>query len=126
LPQHINRRRSKHLANAKYLLRGRIARNRTSCRKPGLRANSRSSKWSSADTVLAAEFVYPPACIDDLLFTGVKGMACRADFDEEVLTKRGAGRKFVAAATGDFDIAVGGMNLGFHLLVLELRLEKGA
>ncbi len=80
----------------------------------------------SADTVLAAEFVYPAARINDLLFAGVKRMACRADFDEEVLAKCGAGREFVAAATSNFDIAVGGMNLGFHLLVLKLRPEKGA
>jgi hypothetical protein len=103
-----------------------MACNTASCRMPGLRANGRGLDRLSADTVLAAELVYPPTCIDDLLFAGIERMACRADFDQEVLTERGAGRKLVTAATGDFDIAVVGMNLGFHVLILRLLLEKGA
>jgi hypothetical protein len=80
----------------------------------------------SADAVLAAEFVYAPAGIDDLLFAGVKRMACRADFDQEILAECGTGGELVTAATGDFDFAVGGMNLGFHGRILGLLLEKGA
>ena len=83
-------------------------------------------KRPSADAVLAAELVYPAACIDDLLFAGVKRMACRADFDQEILAECGAGRELVTTATGDFDFAVGGMNLGFHVRFPGLLLEKGA
>ncbi len=67
-----------------------------------------------ADTVLAAELIDPTARIKNLLLTGIERMTGRAHFDDEVLTKRGAGSKFVAAATSDLDIVVGGMNLGFH------------
>ncbi len=79
------------------------------------------------DTVLAAELVDPPARIKSFLLAGIERMTCRAHFDEEVLAKRGTGCKFVAAATGDLDIVVGGMNLGFHCNRPEvLRCEKGA
>lgn len=67
-----------------------------------------------ADTVLAAELIDPAAGIENLLLTGIERMTGRAHFDEEVLVKRGAGIKFVTAATSDLDIVVGGMNLGFH------------
>ena len=102
------------------------------CRKPAVRANDYCSGLPGgainlADTVLAAELLNPPAGIDDFLLAGIERMTCRAHFDEEVLTKGGASREFVAAATGNLDIVVGGMNLGFHLGRPEvLQCAKGA
>lgn len=70
---------------------------------------------SSGDTVFASELVDTTAGIKEFLLAGVERMTCRAHFDEEILTQRGAGFKLVAAATGDLDGGVGGMNIGFHL-----------
>ena len=67
-----------------------------------------------AHTVLAAELIDPTAGIKNFLLTGIERMTGRAHFDEEILAKRGAGLKFVAAATSDLDIAVVRVNLGFH------------
>ncbi len=79
-----------------------------------------------ADTVLASELVHPTAGIDDFLLTGLERMAGRAHFDEEVLAQGRTGRKFVAAAAGNLDITVGGMNLGFHDFVLGCCAAKRA
>jgi hypothetical protein len=80
-----------------------------------------------ADTVLASELVHPTGGIDDFLLTGIERMACRAHFDEEILTQGRTGREFVATAAGNLDITVGGMNLGFHKFVLRCcAAKKGA
>ena len=67
-----------------------------------------------AQTVLATELVHPASGVNDLLLARVERVAGRTDFDQQVLTQRRAGREFVAATTGYFDIAVIGMNVGFH------------
>jgi len=102
-------------------------------RKPGQLANAEprrrtTSLVASAETVLAAEFVYAAAGIDDFLLTRIKGVTCRANFDREILTERRAGREFVAAATGHFDVTVIGVYIGFHSRSSSggKRLKKGA
>ena len=67
-----------------------------------------------AQTVLTTELIDPAAGINDLLLTRVERMARRTDLDQEVFTQRRAGVEFVTATTGHFDIAVIGMNVGFH------------
>jgi len=67
-----------------------------------------------AQTVLATELVDPATGINDLLLARVERVACRANFDQQVLTQRRAGGEFVAATTGHLDVAVIGMNVGFH------------
>jgi hypothetical protein len=67
-----------------------------------------------AQAVLATEFIDPATRINDFLLARVERMTCRTDLDCQVLTQRGPGREFVATATGHFDIAIVGMNIGFH------------
>ena len=67
-----------------------------------------------AQAVLATEFIDPATRINDFLLTRVERMTCRTDLDRQVLTQGGTGREFVATTTGHFDIAVVGMNIGFH------------
>ena len=67
-----------------------------------------------AQPVLAPEFIDPAAAINDFLLARVKRVARRTHLDQEVLAEGGAGCEFVAATTSYFDIAVVGMNVGFH------------
>jgi hypothetical protein len=59
-----------------------------------------------AQAVLATEFIDPATRINDLLLA--------TDLDCQVLTQSRTGREFVATTTGHFDIAIVGMNIGFH------------
>ena len=81
--------------------------------KPGIRPSS-DAGFALAETVLAAELVDPATGVDDFLLARVERMTGRADLDCEVLTERAASRELVAATTGNFDIAVIGMDVGFH------------
>ena len=67
-----------------------------------------------AQAVLTTEFIDPAAGINDFLLARVKRVARRTHLDQEVLAEGGAGCEFVAATTSYFDIAVVGMNVGFH------------
>ena len=67
-----------------------------------------------AQAVLATEFIDPATRINDFLLACVERMTCRTDLDCQILTQGRAGREFVATTTGHFDIAVVGMNIGFH------------
>jgi hypothetical protein len=68
----------------------------------------------SGAAVFTAELVDPSGGIQHLLLAGVEGMTGRTDFDTQIVSKRGTGNEFVAAAAGYFDFRVGGMYVGFH------------
>ena len=67
-----------------------------------------------AHAVLTAELVDTTAAIDDLLLAGVKRMTGGTNLDKEVFAERRTRCELVTAATGHFDIAVVGMDVGFH------------
>jgi len=81
-----------------------------------------------AHTVFLAELVNAPASIDFLLLAGVKRVARGAHFNKEILAERRACCELVATTTGDLDVVVIGMNVGFHFLALPSGLlhKKGA
>ena len=64
--------------------------------------------------VSAQELVDPAGRIHDLLRTGVERMALRAHVEMELLLQGGACPERVPAATGDGELAVLGMDVGFH------------
>jgi len=76
----------------------------------------RSGPWILTHTVLLAELVYASTGIDDLLLAGVKRVARGAHFNEEVLAEGRACCELVATTTGDFNVVVIGMYVGFHFL----------
>src|SRR5690606_8487275 len=65
---------------------------------------------SGGQTVAAAELVDAPARVDDLLLARVERMASRANLDVHVLGVRRARLDDVAAAAGDGDLAVLGVD----------------
>ena len=67
-----------------------------------------------AHPILATELVDATAGVNDLLLAGVERVTGGANLYKKVLTKRGARRKFVATTTGDLDVGVIGVNIGFH------------
>ena len=81
-----------------------------------------------AHTVLLAELVYASASINFLLLAGVKRVARGAHFNTEILAEGRASCELVATTTGDFDVVVIGMYVGFHFQALPSTLlgEKGA
>ncbi len=90
--------------------------------------SSRSGPWVLTHTVLLAELIYASASIDDLLLAGVKRMARGAHFNKEILAEGRASCELVATTSGDFDVVVIGMYVGFHLQALPSTLlhKKGA
>ena len=64
--------------------------------------------------VFTAELVDPSGGIQHLLLAGIEGMTGRTNFNTQIVSKRGPGKEFVAAAAGYFDFRVGGMYVGFH------------
>jgi hypothetical protein len=64
--------------------------------------------------VFASEFVDSPGGVEDLLLTGVKGVAGGADLDVHLLPHGGPGRKLVTAATDHLDVGVLGVDSFFH------------
>ena len=93
-------------------------------RTPG----SRSGPRVLAHTVLLAELVYASAGIDFLLLASVKRVARGAHFNKEILAEGRASCELVATTTGDFDVVVIGMYVGFHFQALPSTLlhKKGA
>jgi hypothetical protein len=73
------------------------------------------------NAVFAAELVNPATAVEDFLLAGVERMTGRTHFYEEILTQCGASNELIAAATGNLDFGVIGVNLGFHF-----RLSWGA
>jgi hypothetical protein len=102
---------------------------------PGVR-NITTSGFRGADdgarilshTVFLAELVYSSAGIDFLLFARVKRVARGTHFSTEILAEGRASCELVATTTGDFDVVVIGMDVGFHVLALPSGLlhKKGA
>ena len=76
----------------------------------------RCGPWVLTHTVLLAELVYASASIDFLLLAGVKRVARGAHFNKEILAEGRASCELVATTTGDFDVVVIGMYVGFHFL----------
>jgi len=67
-----------------------------------------------ANTVFAAELVNAPTGIDDLLFARVERVTRRTYFYREVVAEGGTRGELVAATTRYIDVAVIGVNVGFH------------
>ena len=78
-----------------------------------------------AHAVLAAELVDATTGIDDLLLARIERMTGGADLDHEVFAERRARREFIAATTGDLDVRIVGMDIGFHGCSLGRCLKKG-
>src|SRR5438874_1419959 len=74
--------------------------------------------------VLLAELLDPAGGVDDLLLARVERVARRADFHVQRLAERRARREGVAAAAGDLDFLVFGMDLGFHGRSLRLAWSR--
>ncbi len=81
-----------------------------------------------ADAVLATELVNPSTRIDDFLLACIERMTGRANLNDEVFTQCRPCGEFVATTTGHFDVAVIGMDLGFHFRssLRQKRWKKGA
>jgi hypothetical protein len=81
-----------------------------------------------AHTVFLAELVDASASINFLLLAGVKRVARGANLYTEILAEGRSSGELVATTTGDFDVVVIGMDVGFHFLALPSRLlnEKAA
>jgi hypothetical protein len=81
-----------------------------------------------AHTVFLAELVNSSASINFLLFSGVKRVARGTHFNKEILAEGRSSGELIATTTGDFDVVVIGMDVGFHVLALPSRLlgKKGA
>ena len=79
-------------------------------------------------TILLAELVYAAASIDFLLLASVKRVARGAHLDTESLAEGRASGELVATTTGDLDVVVIGMYVGFHFQALPSTLlhKKGA
>ena len=75
-----------------------------------------------AHTVLLAELVYAAASIDFLLLASVKRVARGAHLDSEILAEGRASGELVATTTGDLDVVVIGMCVGFHFQALPSTL----
>ena len=82
----------------------------------------------AAHTVFLAELVHSTAGVNFLLLARVERVARGAHFYKEILAEGRSSRELVATTTGDFDVVVIGMNVGFHFLALRSGLlhEKGA
>ncbi len=80
-----------------------------------------------AHTVLFAELVYASAGIDDLLLARVKRVARGAHFNREIRAEGRACCELIPATTGDLNVVVIGMYIGFHDLALPsgLLLKNG-
>ncbi len=97
--------------------------------EPGCRHNlTRWQRTVLAHTVFLAELVYTSAGINFLLLARVKRMARGAHFNKEIPAECRASCELVATTTGDFDVVVIGMYVGFHVLALPSSLlhKKGA
>lgn len=69
----------------------------------------------SGSAVPAPELVDPAGGVHDLLRTGVEGMALRAHVEVKLAAQGGARPERVPAATCHGEIAVLGMDVGFHV-----------
>src|SRR5690349_11862756 len=77
--------------------------------------------------VLLAELLDAAGGVHELLLAGVERVALRAHFNLElVASKRGAGVPLVAAAAGDGDGAVFGVNLRFHVASVPMGSDRKA
>ena len=68
-------------------------------------------------SVLATEFIHTTGGIQNLLFTGVEGMAGRADFYMQLIVQSGTSHKVIAATAGDLDLLIVRMGVSFHASV---------
>ena len=86
-----------------------------------------TSRTELAARVLLAELIDASAGIDDLLLACIERMACGTHFDLKIMTERGTRLEHVAAAAGDGDFFVLGMNASFHdSSGTAVPLQKGA
>ena len=60
------------------------------------------------------EPVNTAAAVEDFLFAGIKGMAPRANVDEDILTKRRLSFDHISTAAGCFDGTVTWVNICVH------------
>lgn len=80
----------------------------------------------SGSAVPAPELVDPAGGVHDLLRTGVEGMALRAHVEVKLAAQGGARPERVPAATGHGEIAVLGMDVGFHVRTRTGPPSRGA
>ncbi len=87
----------------------------------------RAEPGDALHAVFLAEFIDATARIDDLLLARVKRMTGRAYLDREIVRERRTRCELVATATSDFDVAVVGMDIGFHFeaLLRQVLRTKG-
>ena len=57
-------------------------------------------------SIFSTELVYAPSGVEELLFTGVEGVARGADFNVQIFAQSGSGLECVATAAGDCDLFV--------------------
>ena len=77
--------------------------------------------------VLTSKFIDSSGRIDDLLLAGIERMTSGAYVQVQAgIGKRRARLESVAAAAGDGDFLIGGMNVGFHCIVAANTLKRGA
>ncbi len=84
----------------------------------------RAEPGDALHAVFLAEFVDATARVDDLLLARVKRMTGRAYLDREIVRERRTRCELVAAATSDFDVAVVGMDIGFHFEALRRQVLR--
>jgi hypothetical protein len=90
-----------------------IAQNELAARRrPKQNAQNSSSSFGVAVALL--ELVHAAANIGNLLLAGVERMALGADFDLQIVANGRTRLERVAAAAGDVDFGVTGMNFSFH------------
>ena len=79
----------------------------------------------SLHAVATTELINLSGSIHNLLFSGIEGMALRADFNLKFRLGKGRTRgEAAAAATGDFNVMVIRMDACFHLGVLDRTLKN--
>ena len=89
-------------------------------------AGGRAAGAGSGSAVPAPELVDPAGGVHDLLRTGVERMALRAHVEVKLAAQGGARPERVPAATGHGEVAVLGMDVGFHVRTRTGPRSRGA